>query len=312
MIMTTKHKKIIAFAGRKRSGKGMLAQGIKNKFKNAVILSFADNLKQLCAELLNTSSNNLNKMKNAGTIFSEKVDDRWVSIITETTGINEEIIRDELGGYTFKTVREMLQVLGTNLIRKHAINWHVDKMIERINEISEDKIIVVDDVRFNNEKDALEKIGADVFIVIRPNCFDVSNHPSETELGYEKFKYDKVIINDLPKDEMVNLFNTYYFVNNKNKRAKSILLSENPWYVQEAMNTETYDDEHILISTEVLVQNIYRPLFQNHGIITFSSNDNELLSMFRRIILNNKCGSDNRKEYSIYNPLTNEILKKFM
>jgi len=72
------------------------------------------------------------------------------------------------------------------------------------------------------------------------------------------------------------------------------------------------DDEHILISTEVLVQNIYRPLFQNHGIITFSSNDNELLSMFRRIILNNKCGSDNIKEYSIYNPLTNEILKKYM
>lgn len=310
--MMTKKYRIIAFAGRKRSGKGMLAQGIKNRFQNAVILSFADNLKQLCAELLNTSSDNLNKMKNDGTTFSEKIDDRWVSIISETTGINEEIIRDELGEHTFRTVREMLQVLGTNLIRKHAINWHVDKMIERINEIGEDKIIVVDDVRFNNEKDALEKIGADVFIVIRPNCFDVSNHPSETELSYEKFKYDKVIINDLPKDEMINLFNTYYFVNNENKRSKSILLSENPWYVQEVMNTETNDADHLIISTVVLEQNIYRPLFQNHGIITFSSNDNKLLSMFRRIILNNKCGSDNRKEYSIYNPLTNEILKKCM
>lgn len=310
--MMTKKCRIIAFAGRKRSGKGMLAQGIKNNFKNTVILSFADNLKQLCAELLNTSSDNLNKMKNDGTTFSEKVDDRWVSIISETTGINDEIIRDELGGYTFKTVREMLQVLGTNLIRRHAINWHVNKMIERINEIGEDKIIVIDDVRFNNEKDALEKIGADVFIVIRPKCFDVSNHPSETELSYDKFAYDKVIINDLPKDEMIKLFNTYYFVNNENKRSKSILLSENPWYVQEAMNTENYDAEHFLISTVVLEQNLYRPQFQNYGIITFSSNDNKLLSMFRRIILNNKCGSDNRKEYSIYNPLTNEILKKCM
>ena len=210
--MMTKKCRIIAFAGRKRSGKGMLAQGIKNNFKNTVILSFAYNLKQLCAELLNTSSDNLNKMKNDGTTFSEKVDGRWVSIISETTGINEEIIRDELGEHTFRTVREMLQVLGTNLIRKHAINWHVDKMIERINEIGEDKIIVIDDVRFNNEKDALEKIGADVFIVIRPNCFDVSYHPSETELSYDKFAYDKVIINDLPKDEMIKLFNTYYFV----------------------------------------------------------------------------------------------------
>lgn len=310
--MMTKKCRIIAFAGRKRSGKGMLAQGIKNNFKNVVILSFADNLKLLCAELLNTSSDKLNKMKDNGTTFSEKVDDRWVSIISETTGINDEIIRDELGGYTFKTVREMLQVLGTNLIRRHVINWHVNKMIERINEIGEDKIIVIDDVRFNNEKDALEKIGADVFIVIRPNCFDVFNHPSETELSYDKFAYDKVIINDLPKDEMIKLFNTYYFVNNENKRAKSILLSENPWYVQEAMNTETYDADHLLISSVVLEQNIYRPQFQNHGIITFSSNDNELLSMFRRIILNNKCGSDNRKEYSIYNPLTNEILKKCM
>lgn len=308
----TKKCRIIAFAGRKRSGKGMLAQGIKNNFKNVVILSFADNLKLLCAELLNTSSDKLNKMKDNGTTFSEKVDDRWVSIISETTGINDEIIRDELGGYTFKTVREMLQVLGTNLIRRHAINWHVNKMIERINEIGEDKIIVIDDVRFNNEKDALEKIGADVFIVIRPKCFDVSNHPSETELSYDKFAYDKVIINDLPKDEMIKLFNTYYFVNNENKRSKSILLSENPWYVQEAMNTENYDAEHFLISTVVLEQNLYRPQFQNYGIITFSSNDNKLLSMFRRIILNNKCGSDNRKEYSIYNPLTNEFLKKCM
>lgn len=310
--MMTKKCRIIAFAGRKRSGKGMLAQGIKNNFKNVVILSFADNLKLLCAELLNTSSDKLNKMKDNGTTFSEKVDDRWVSIISETTGINDEIIRDELGGYTFKTVREMLQVLGTNLIRRHAINWHVNKMIERINEIGEDKIIVIDDVRFNNEKDALEKIGADVFIVIRPKCFDVSNHPSETELSYDKFAYDKVIINDLPKDEMIKLFNTYYFVNNENKRSKSILLSENPWYVQEAMNTENYDAEHFLISTVVLEQNLYRPQFQNYGIITFSSNDNKLLSMFRRIILNNKCGSDNRKEYSIYNPLTNEFLKKCM
>lgn len=310
--MMTKKCRIIAFAGRKRSGKGMLAQGIKNNFKNVVILSFADNLKLLCAELLNTSSDKLNKMKDNGTTFSEKVDDRWVSIISETTGINDEIIRDELGGYTFKTVREMLQVIGTNLIRRHAINWHVNKMIERINEIGEDKIIVIDDVRFNNEKDALEKIGADVFIVIRPKCFDVSNHPSETELSYDKFAYDKVIINDLPKDEMIKLFNTYYFVNNENKRSKSILLSENLWYVQEAMNTENYDAEHFLISTVVLEQNLYRPQFQNYGIITFSSNDNKLLSMFRRIILNNKCGSDNRKEYSIYNPLTNEILKKCM
>ena len=78
----TKKCRIIAFAGRKRSGKGMLAQGIKNNFKNAVILSFADNLKQLCAELLNTSSDNLNKMKNDGTTFSEKVYGRWVSIIS--------------------------------------------------------------------------------------------------------------------------------------------------------------------------------------------------------------------------------------
>ena len=78
------------------------------------------------------------------------------------------------------------------------------------------------------------------------------------------------------------------------------------------MNTENYDAEHFLISTVVLEQNLYRPQFQNYGIITFSSNDNKLLSMFRRIILNNKCGSDNRKEYSIYNPLTNEILKKCM
>ena len=39
-------KKIFAFAGRKRSGKGLLSLGLKEKMDNVVILTIANYLKE--------------------------------------------------------------------------------------------------------------------------------------------------------------------------------------------------------------------------------------------------------------------------
>ena len=313
----SKYSRIIAFAGRKRSGKSMLAKGMKEYSPNVVIVTVADNLKFLCCKLLNRTYDELNQMKDDGTIFEAKVDGTWVSIINRETKISDEIICKEIGGRIFTNVREVLQVIGTDLIRKYIPDWHIDKTIERIKSYGEDKIIVVDDVRFPNEKCKIEEIGGDVFFVIRPNCWDVSNHPSEVALKYTDFCENRIIINEYTEEQMVAYFNVLYFAGEHiDENVCPILLCANPWYSEHVMDVTT-DDTAFNLSRQVIIkrvikQNEGRIPFRVNGLITFKSHNLDSLSLFRRIIMNDRRGSDGCKSYSVYNPLTNEILKMYI
>lgn len=312
-----KKNRIIAFAGRKRSGKSMLAKGIREYSSNIVIVTIADNLKFLCCKLLNRTYDELNQMKDDGTIFEAKVDDYWVSTIKRELNISDDIIRKEIGEHIFTNVREVLQIIGTDLIRKYSPDWHIDKTIERINSYGDDKIIVVDDVRFPNEKRKIEEIGGDVFFVMRPNCWDVSNHPSETALKYTDFNDNRIIINEYSKEQMITYFNALYFADEYiNENEYPILLSANPWYSEHVMDITTNDFAFRLnrqnIVKKVIKQNEGRIPFRVNGLISFKSNDLDSLGLFRRIIMNDRRGSDGCKSYSVYNPLTNEILKMYM
>lgn len=303
--------KIIGFAGRKRSGKSMLAMGIKENNPNVEVMAIANNLKNLCAELLNVTLKRLNEMKDDGTTFNKKADGHWVSIINQHTEISSEVLCPLLIGKVFTDVRSLLQFVGTDIIRKYKPEWHINKTIEKIKSITEDKIVVIDDVRFPNEKCKIEELGGEVYFVIRPNCFDLSNHVSETSLGYFCFSEDKVIINDLSKDKMIN-----YMQEVLNGRKSPFLLSENSWYVEHHMDDETNDTNFNVnrrkIVKLVLSQNKDKALFNERGVITYSSTDGEALSLFRRIIMNDRRSTDGTHSYSLYNPITNEIIKNYM
>ena len=312
----TERSKIIAFAGRKRSGKGMLAKGMREYSPNVVIIAVADSLKFLCCKLLNRTYDELNQMKDDGTTFEAKVDDYWVSTIKHETKISDDIIRKEIGGRVFTNVREILQVIGTDLIRKYSPDWHIDKTIERIKSYGDDKIVVVEDVRFPNEKRRIEEIGGDVYFIIRPNYWDVSNHPSEKALKYTDFNDNRIIINEYSKEQMIEYFNALYFTDEYiNENECPILLSANPWYSEHVMDITTNDFATRLnrqnIIKKVIKQNKGRALFREKGIITFKSDDADSLTLFRRIIMVG-CEGYGCESYSIYNPLTNEILKLYL
>ena len=312
-----KKNRIIAFAGRKRSGKSMLAKGMREYSSNIVIVTIADNLKFLCCKLLNRTYDELNQMKDDGTIFEAKVDDYWVSTIKRELNISDNIIRKEIGGRIFTNVREVLQIIGTDLIRKYSPDWHIDKTIERINSYGDDKIIVVDDVRFPNEKRKIEEIGGDVYFIIRPNYWDVSNHPSEIALKYTDFCNNRIIINEYSQEQMVTYFNALYFAEEHiDENEYPILLCANPWYSEHVMDITT-DDTAFNLNRQVIIkrvikQNEGRIPFRVNGLISFKSDDADSLNMFRRIIMNDRRGSDGCKSYSVYNPLTNEILKLYL
>ena len=312
----TERSKIIAFAGRKRSGKGMLAKGMREYSPNVVIIAVADSLKFLCCKLLNRTYDELNQMKDDGTTFEAKVDDYWVSTIKHEVKISDNIIRNEIGGRVFTNVREVLQIIGTDLIRKYSPDWHIDKTIEHIKSYGDDKIVVVEDVRFPNEKRRIEEIGGDVYFIIRPNYWDVSNHPSEKALKYTDFNDNRIIINEYSKEQMIEYFNALYFTDEYiNENECPILLSANPWYSEHVMDITTNDFATRLnrqnIIKKVIKQNKGRALFREKGIITFKSDDADSLTLFRRIIMVG-CEGYGCESYSIYNPLTNEILKLYL
>ena len=311
-----KKNRIIAFAGRKRSGKGMLAKGMREHSPNVVIIAVADSLKFLCCKLLNRTYDELNQMKDDGTTFEAKVDDYWVSTIKHEVKISDNIIRNEIGGRVFTNVREVLQIIGTDLIRKYSPDWHIDKTIERIKSYGDDKIVVIDDVRFPDEKRRIEEIGGDVYFIIRPNYWDVSNHPSEKALKYTDFNDNRIIINEYSKEQMIEYFNALYFTDEYiNENECPILLSANPWYSEHVMDITTNDFATRLnrqnIIKKVIKQNKGRALFREKGIITFKSDDADSLNLFRRIIMAGREGYG-CESYSIYNPLTNEILKLYL
>lgn len=179
---------IIAFSGRIGSGKSELAKICQNKgFEK---LYFALPLKQLVANLIHVGIEDINPLKNVEKKYKFTKKD-YIYLANETN-IPFETIRDEMKNVKLNTVRQLLQFIGTDLIRKYNPDWHVNKIKTMIDK---DKNYVFDDVRFPNELKLIKELGGDCWFIIRPIINNVSNHISEISLTWKDFD-DKVIIND--------------------------------------------------------------------------------------------------------------------
>jgi len=181
---------IIGIAGRCRSGKTELAKICQEMGYRK--LYFALPLKQLCADILDISIEGLNKAKDENTNIALYLGDDICTILSEETDIPLEQVKETCHGKILNTVREMLQFIGTDLIRKYNSNWHVDRMRQMI-DINYD--YVIDDVRFPNEKKLIEDLGGDCWFISRTTLDNISNHESETSITWHNC-WNKVIIND--------------------------------------------------------------------------------------------------------------------
>ena len=182
--------KIIGFGGRIGSGKSELAKICQDAgFKK---LYFALPLKQLVANLINVKLDEINDLKNVEKDYKfYKTDYLFLS---KETGIPFETVEKEMSKVQFKTVRQLLQYIGTDLIRKYNTNWHVNRIREMVKE-DKDANYVFDDIRFKNELNLVRELGGDCWFIIRPIISNVSNHESETSLTWRDFG-NKLIIND--------------------------------------------------------------------------------------------------------------------
>jgi hypothetical protein len=174
--------KIIAFAGRKQSGKTTSSEMIMEYFEqvlgmdNAVkIYNFADSLKQnICMDLLGLTYDQCygsDEQKN-------------------------ELVNCYKGDGKQMTAREVMQFVGTDFFRKMKENIWVDATINKI-EKEKPKIAIVADCRFPDEVEAIKKVGGTVIKLMR-NPFN-SNHASESALdpkNYSPTNFDIVIFNN--------------------------------------------------------------------------------------------------------------------
>lgn len=189
-----KRLNLIGFAGRARSGKTTLCKFLR-KEKNAKIVTIASYLKKLCCEVLSMNMNTLLEYKDNNTELNLTFDNAAYKILNDRTGIPLDILHQELNNVIIHTIREMLQVVGTNVIRKYNSNWHVDQMREEILSYDNNTMVVIDDVRFPNERQAIEELGGIVLFIIRPSFDYISNHISETSLKWYNFSDTHIILN---------------------------------------------------------------------------------------------------------------------
>lgn len=180
--------KIISLSGRLGSGKSVLANVcIEEGFHK---LSFATPLKTICCNLLGFETiEELNSYKTKP--IGIDID---FNKLSELVDIPINFVQDKCKSLNKEsTGRDILQVIGTNLLRSYDPDWHVKRTIKIIKD-NPNINYVFDDTRFPNELKALKDIGAECLFVIRMKTDNISNHVSETSLSYKDFQ-NAVIVN---------------------------------------------------------------------------------------------------------------------
>lgn len=191
--------KIIAFAGRKQSGKTTCSEFIAEGFNevtgssdSAKIYNFADPLKRdICMNIL-------------GLTYDQCYgNDDSKNELTNNYWDNKQL-----------TAREVMQMVGTDMFRKMQHNVWADATLLKIKN-EEPKLAIIADCRFPNEVEAVKNAGG-IVIKLARNPHN-SDHASETALdiiNYDQRNFDIVIFNqNLTIDEQN--YNIFKFLKNK-------------------------------------------------------------------------------------------------
>ena len=188
-------------------------------------------------------------------------------------------------------------------------------MIEEIQRYLGDKLIVIDDVRFPNEREAILRLSGEVFFIVRPNSLSISNHTSETALKWQDFSYDKVIITNYnSEEEFINHFKVHFVNNFETFISKSLFVSENLNYVIPCGcfgygDISTYKD----LLDDIIKQVKRDKLFLDYGFIRYKTCTESLAKKYITSVDNNiKYLNKYCNEFITCNPLIVENLKMYL
>jgi len=203
---------IVSISGRKSSGKSACASELQKIGYS--ILNVADALKDLIRKVLFISKETLEENKNnPDLVFT--LNNFQIYLISSELGVHHETVQNVLSGYNQLTIRCLLQLIGTELIRSFNPNWHLEKLKQSIRSIQSTQQlqstdqnckICIPDVRFKNELEFIKnELKGDSYYIIRPQLQEtnISNHISETELNWTHFG-NNVILNDCSLERLMS------------------------------------------------------------------------------------------------------------
>lgn len=178
--------KIIAFSGRKQSGKSTAGEYVQDLIRsinpkiNIKTYSFADPLKRnICIDLLGLTEQQCygsDEDKNSLTNI------RWEDMPDYNISWTYDSEYDPSG---FMTARQVMEFVGTRIFRKMKNNIWVDATIKQIHKDNIDMALLLDN-RFPNEVDAVLDSGGFVIRLAR----DPFHSLSQPEIALDPIKYD--------------------------------------------------------------------------------------------------------------------------
>jgi hypothetical protein len=161
---------IIGLSGYARSGKDTAADHLVNKYGFSRY-SFAAPMKEAMYKL--------NPI-----VHSDKIGNFRYKDLVDTYGLDQA--KD-----SHPEIRRLLQVFGTEVGRDmFGINFWVELALKSM---TEDKV-VISDVRFKNEADAIKSVGGQVWRINRHGVGPVTDHSSELDL--DNYNFNHIIDND--------------------------------------------------------------------------------------------------------------------
>lgn len=176
---------LIGFSGKKGSGKSYFADYLVNN-KLFIKLSFASPLKEITKILFNLSD--------------EDVKDP----------IKKELINPKFNA----SPRELMQWLGTDIMREEfnkKFNYSgsiwIDSVKDKIKTLLEDnKDVVIDDVRFQNEVDMIHSLGG-IVINLRNDLDNTLNNSTSTHSSEnQKLTFNYEFVNDKSYSNTYNIY----------------------------------------------------------------------------------------------------------
>ena len=176
---------LIGFSGKKGSGKSFFADYLVNN-KLFIKLSFASPLKEITKILFNLSD--------------EDVKDP----------IKKELINPKFNA----SPRELMQWLGTDIMREEfnkKFNYSgsiwIDSVKDKIKTLLEDnKDVVIDDVRFQNEVDMIHSLGG-IVINLRNDLDNTLNNSTSTHSSEnQKLTFNYEFVNDKSYSNTYNIY----------------------------------------------------------------------------------------------------------
>jgi len=181
--------KIIILTGKAQSGKDTACSYIRSFLKekgfSSKIYPFADNLKQICTNVLGLEYNQCwgeNSDKNTPTRF------KWDDLPMCSTDIGR-LLQNRVGvkSTDYMTARDVMQVFGTNIFRSFYPDCWVQATIKKIKDEGLD-FALISDARFPNEIDYATFYGPIVIKLTR----NTLHNKHESEIALDNYSFSNI------------------------------------------------------------------------------------------------------------------------